>query len=129
MPVTRYRPFLVALHELLAIMIGFQLGSGGLRIAKTPNTDPTKLSPLALHMGLGTAVIVLLMIRLSMRFFTKRPGPSFHPQEGIGRLRTPMHWLLYAVALVTAGSGWFTGFLMAHWYEVPGKTLPADFVQ
>ena len=67
MPVTRYHRVLVALHWLLAIMIGFQLGFGYFLIAKIPNSDPAKLSPLALHMGLGTAVIVLLVIRLITR--------------------------------------------------------------
>jgi cytochrome b561 len=129
MPVTRYHPVLVALHWLLAIMIGFQLGFGYFLIAKIPNSDPAKLSPLALHMGLGTALIVLLVIRLITRFFTRHPGPTAHQQEGIGRLRTPVHWLLYAVALVTAGSGWITGAIIAHLYEVPGNTLPADFAQ
>ena len=129
MPVIRYHPVLIALHWLLAIMIGFQLGFGYFLIAKIPNSDPGKLSPLALHMGLGTAVIVLLVIRLITRFFTSHPEPTAHQQEGIGRLRTPVHWLLYAVALVTAGSGWFTGALIAHLYEVPGNTLPADFAQ
>jgi cytochrome b561 len=64
-----------------------------------------------------------------MRFFTRHPGPTAHQQEGIGRLRTPVHWLLYTVALVTAGSGWITGAIIAHLYEVPGNTLPTDFAQ
>ena len=127
MIVTRYHPILVALHWLLAIMIGLQLGFGYFVIGKIPNTDPGKLNPLASHMGIGTAIIVLMSIRLITRYFTSHPAVTADQQQGIGRLRTPIHRLLYLVIFVTAISGWFTGFLIAHLYEVPGNTLPADF--
>ena len=129
MKVTRYHPVLVALHWLLAIMIGFQLGFGYFTIGKIPNTNPAKLQPLSLHMGIGTAIIVLMAIRLITRYFTSHPEPSASQREGVGRLRTPIHRLLYLVIFVTALSGWFTGFLIAHLYETPGNTLPADFAQ
>jgi cytochrome b561 len=128
-PVRRYHAALVLLHWLLAIMIGLQLGFGYFVIGRMPNTDPAKLSPLATHMGVGTAVLALMIIRLVFRLFTSHPDPSAHQQQGIGRLRTPVHWLLYLVILVTAGSGWITGFLIAHLYETPGNTLPANFAQ
>ena len=32
------------------------------------------------------------------------------------------------MSFITAISGWTTGFLIAHLYEHPGNTLPADFV-
>ena len=110
MSVTRYHPVLVVLHWLLAIMIGLQLGFGYFFIRNIPNTDPEKLHPLAFHMGIGTAVIVLMFIRLITRYFTSHPGPTASQQQGIGKLRTPIHRLLYLVILVTALSGWTTGF-------------------
>lgn len=127
MAVTRYHPVLVALHWLLAIMIGLQLGFGYFVIGKMSNADPAKLAPLGIHMGIGTAVIVLMAIRLITRFFTSHPQPTASQQQGVGKLRTPVHLLLYGVIFVTALSGWFTGFLIAHLYEVPGNTLPPDF--
>lgn len=127
MTVTRYHPLLVALHWLLAIMIGLQLGFGYFVIGKISNTDPGKLSPLATHMGIGTAIIVLMTIRLITRYFTNHPKPTASQQSGVGRLGTPIHRLLYLVIFETALSGWFTGFLIAHLYKTPGNTLPADF--
>ena len=127
MMVLRYHPLLVALHWLLAAMIGIQLGVGYFTIGKMSNADPAKLGPLGNHMGLGTALIVLMAIRLITRFFTSHPTPTASQQQGLGKLRTPVHLLLYAVILITALSGWFTGFLIAHLYEVPGNTLPPDF--
>jgi cytochrome b561 len=129
MTVTRYHPVLVALHWLLAIMIGLQLGFGYFTIGKMANSDPAKLQPLSIHMGVGTAIIVLMAIRLITRFFTSHPQPAASQRDGIGRLRTPVHLLLYAVIFATALSGWFTGYLIAHIYETPGNTLPADFAQ
>jgi cytochrome b561 len=129
MTVRRYHPILVTLHWLLAIIIGLQLGFGYFVIGKMSNADPAKLGPLGNHMGLGTLVIVLMVIRLITRYSTSHPQPTASQTEGIGRLRTPVHLLLYVVIFITALSGWFTGFLIAHLYEVPGNTLPADFAQ
>ena len=129
MPITRYHPVLVALHWLIGLMIAANLGSGYFVIRNIPNTDPTKLGTLAIHMGVGTAILALMVIRFGVRLFTSHPEPTAHQQQGIGRLRAPMHRLLYLVIFITAGSGWFTGYLIAHLYEVPGNTLPADFPQ
>jgi cytochrome b561 len=127
MNVRRYHPVLVTLHWLLAIVIGLQLGFGYFVIGRMSNADPAKLGPLGKHMGIGTAVIVLMVVRLITRYFTSHPEPTASQQEGLGKLRTPVHHLLYIVIFATALSGWFTGFLIAHLYEVPGNTLPADF--
>ena len=127
MVVRRYHPILVGLHWLLAAMIGLQLGFGYFVIGKMSNADPAKLGPLGNHMGIGTAIIVLMVIRLLARYFTSHPQPTASQQQGIGKWRTPVHLLLYAVIFVTALSGWFTGFLIAHLYETPGNILPADF--
>ena len=127
MIVNKYHPVLVVLHWLIGLMIAANLGFGYFVIVRIPNTDPSKLSPLAGHMGIGTAIIVLMVIRLITRYFTSHPGPTADQQQGIGRLRTPMHWLLYIVIFITAIAGWLTGYQIAHLYEVPGNTLPADF--
>ena len=127
MSVTRYHPILVALHWLLAIMIGLQLGFGYFVIGKIPNSDPGKLGPLSYHMGFGTAIIVLMAIRLITRYFTSHPEPTASQRKGLGLLRTPIHRLLYLVIFITALSGWITGGIIAHLYETPGNTLPSDF--
>ena len=127
MTVTRYHPVLVVLHWLIGLMIALNLGFGFFVIRNIPNSDPAKLGPLGNHMGLGTLVLALMVIRLITRYFTSHPEPTAHQREGIGQLRTPTHWLLYLVIFVTAGSGWYTGFLIAHLYETPGSTLPSEF--
>lgn len=108
-------------------MIGLQLGFGYFVVGRLPNNLPEKLNVLAVHMGIGTAIIVLMVIRLITRFFTSHPEPTASQRDGLGQLRTPIHRLLYLVIFVTALSGWFTGFLIAHLYETPGNILPADF--
>ena len=127
MTVSRYHPALVALHWLIGLMIAANLGFGFFVIRNLANSDPEKLKVLAFHMGVGTAVLALMVIRLIIRLVTSHPAPTAHQQEGLGQLRTPMHWALYLAIFVTAGSGWYTGFLIAHLYETPGNTLPADF--
>jgi cytochrome b561 len=129
MSVTRYHPVLVVLHWLIGLMIVGNLGFGFFVIRTMANSDPAKLEKLAGHMGIGTAVIVLMVIRLITRLLTSHPGPTAHQQQGIGQLRTPMHWALYVVIFGTAIAGWLTGFQIAHLYETPGNTLPADFPQ
>ena len=86
-------------------MIGLQLGFGYFVIGKIPNSDPAKLGPLGNHMGFGTAIIVLMAIRLITRYFTSHPEPTASQREGIGQLRSPIHRLLYLVIFVTALSG------------------------
>lgn len=127
MAVLRYHPVLVALHWLIGLMIFANLGFGFFVIRTMQNSDPEKLNALAGHMGLGTLVIVLMVIRLITRYFTIHPEPTEHQREGIGALRTPFHRLLYVVIFITAIAGWLTGFQIAHLYEQPGNTLPADF--
>ena len=127
MIVRKYHPALVVLHWLLAFMIGMQLGFGYFGVGKMANSDPAKLEALAGHMGIGTAIIVLMFIRLITRYFTSHPAASASQQEGIGKLRTPVHRLLYLVIFITAIAGWLTGYQIAHLYEQPGNILPADF--
>ena len=127
MTVRKYHPVLVVLHWLLAIMIAMQLGFGYFVIGKIPNTDPAKLETLAGHMGIGTAIIVLMFIRLIARYFTSHPEPAASQLEGVSKLRTPVHRLLYLVIFIPAIAGWLTGYQIAHLYEQPGNILPADF--
>ena len=127
MTVRKYHPVLAALHWVLAIMVGMQLGFGYFFVGSIPNSDPAKLEALAGHMGFGTIIIVLMFIRLITRYFTTIPEPAASQREGIGKLRTPVHRLLYLVIFVTAIAGWLTGYQIAYLYEQPGNLLPSDF--
>jgi cytochrome b561 len=127
MPVRRYHPVLVALHWLLGLLIVMQLAGGYFGIAKIPNTDPAKLDALKIHMLAGTLVLVLMVARFAVRYFTSHPEPTASQRVGIGRLRGPVHLALYLAVLLTAGLGWTTGYLISGVYATPGATLPADF--
>ena len=127
MAVLRYHSILVILHWLIGLMIFANLGFGFVFIRNMENSDPEKLTALAGHMGMGTMIIVLMLIRLIVRYFTSHPEPTAHQREGVGALRTQFHRLLYVVIFITAIAGWLTGFQIAHLFEQPGNTLPADF--
>ena len=76
MTVTRYHTILVDLHWLLAIMIGQKLSFGYFVIGRLPNNLPEKLHALAVHMGIGTAIIALMVFRQITRFFTNHREPT-----------------------------------------------------
>jgi cytochrome b561 len=129
MEVRRYHLALVLLHWVLALLIFVQLGGGYFVIAAMPNADPAKLDALKIHMLIGTLILLLMLVRLGFRLFTAHPPASIHQQSGLGRLRTPVHLILYVATLLTAGFGWVTGFLISSVYATPGATLPADLAQ
>ncbi len=52
---------------------------GGLGLANTPNADPFKFFSLKMHMSIGTAILALMVGRLLVRLFTKKP-----PHANIG---------------------------------------------
>ena len=70
----RYHPALVSLHWLVAILIFTTLlfageeGEGGMSFSIGG------LSPIGIHMILGITTLVLLTIRLFVRWLTKRPN-------------------------------------------------------
>jgi cytochrome b561 len=129
MEVRRYHLALVILHWLLALLIFVQLGGGYFIIAAMANADPAKLDVLKIHMLVGTLILLLMLIRLTIRLFTAHPLASVSQKSGLGRLRGPVHLTLYLVTLLTAGFGWFTGYLISSVYATSGATLPADFSQ
>lgn len=69
----KYHPALVALHWLLAFLIIGGLIAGGFGLANTPNSDPFKLFSLKMHMSIGTGILVLMIVRLIVKFATKSP--------------------------------------------------------
>ena len=129
MIVRRYHPVLVVLHWLLAFLIIAQLAGGYFVVSRMLNADPAKLGVLKIHMLIGMAVFLLMLIRFFVRLFTAHPPPSAEQQQGIGRLRSPVHWLFYMLVLLMVGSGWYTGYLISDAYATPGATLPAGLPQ
>lgn len=126
---TRYHPFLVALHWLTALMILVALLVGGPGLAALENTHPDKLFGLAGHMIWGGVIGVLMMVRLMMRLLAQSPpAPS-----GAKSLKTGAklsHWGLYALVFAMVGSGLATAVqadLFAIVFGGSGASLPEDF--
>ena len=126
----RYHPILVALHWLVALMIVASLVVGFTVLAATSNSDPAKLTVLAVHMAVGIAVLALMVVRLVVRLTTARPPQADTGSALLNRAGVAMHWLLYIVVLALAASGLATANLAdlpAIVFGGSGAPLPADF--
>jgi cytochrome b561 len=102
----RYHPLLVTLHWLIAILIfataffaiGFgegERGRGFITIAG--------LQPIAIHMLLGILTLVLLIIRLVVRWLTKKPdwastGSAFLDKIG-GWTHAALYFFAFAITI------------------------------
>ncbi|MFN6977495.1 MAG: cytochrome b [Gemmobacter sp.] len=101
----RYHPALVTLHWLLAVFLIGALVAGGVILEATPNSDPTKITSLAMHMSLGGVILVLMLVRLVVRLRTAHPAPADSGVPAFNRLAPLTHWALYAAAIAMAASG------------------------
>lgn len=127
---TRYHPILVTLHWVLALMILAGLFMGNVVLSETPNDDPFKLIALRMHMSAGIAILVLMLIRLVVRFTTAKPPEADIGNPLLNTLGRITHWLLYLVVIALAASGLAT----ANMAGLPpivfggsGDPLPPDF--
>jgi len=127
--VSRYHPLLVALHWFLAVLIFAALALGALVMAKMPNTDPMKIEALRSHMAGGSAILLLMLVRLFVRTRTTHPAAASAGHPTLDRLAWLSHRLFYPAVLAMAGSG----LIMALQTGLPAivfggeGALPADF--
>ncbi|MDJ0820800.1 MAG: cytochrome b/b6 domain-containing protein [Paracoccaceae bacterium] len=127
---TRYHPFLVVLHWLLAAMIIGGLIMGSQVLAATPNSDPFKMTSLLMHMSMGIAILALMIVRLIVRFATAKPP---HADIGNPLLNTgakAAHWAFYVLVIAMCASGLATANaagLPAIVFGGSGDPLPANF--
>ena len=101
----RYHPALVALHWILALMLILALIAGGAVLENTPNSDPSKVDALRLHMGFGIAILALMLARLAVRLVTRHPAPAETGSPILALVAQVTHWGLYAAAIGMAVSG------------------------
>jgi len=80
----RYHPIMVVLHWLTVVLI---LGSGFLADSGS--------SPIDIHIILGALLLVTLIIRLIMRFTTKRPDWATTGNQFLNKLGELVHIGLY----------------------------------
>ncbi len=91
----RYNPILVALHWLTLI---FMLGAGFL-------TDLGGSSFIDPHMILGAILVVILVVRVIVRFSTRRPAWANTGNELFNKLGELVHWGMYLIAFLILGTG------------------------
>lgn len=64
---TQYEPAIVTLHWLLAVAVTAMLLIGFVWLRPMPNSDPSKIAVLGLHMTIGNLILALLVLRSSRR--------------------------------------------------------------
>ena len=126
----RYHPALVALHWLLALMLIVALVVGSQILAETPNSNPEKVTLLGQHMVVGLLILVLMLIRLTLRWRTAVPPEADTGNSLLNRMGGWAHMGLYLLVFVMAASGIGLSLLAGLGDIVffgSGAALPADF--
>lgn len=91
----RYNPLSVTLHWLTVVLM---LGAGLL-------SESDGNSPINIHMILGSALLVVMITRLVLRFTTKRPAAVDTGNKLMDKLGELMHYGLYLAAFFILGMG------------------------
>jgi cytochrome b561 len=100
----RHHPITVTLHWLIALIILTEalIGVGILHF--WPNTA-MKVNPLTIHMVLGIAMLLLMLIQIIVRFTTPRPIPATAKNPFLDFVARATHALLYVFTILMGGSG------------------------
>ncbi len=108
----RYHPALVALHWVIAILIfatAFYAMGGEGEGRRQAGGGIAGLSTLGIHMILGLTVLLLLVIRLVVRWRTKRPAWATAGNAFLDMIGGLTHWALYFFAFAIT----ITGLILA----------------
>ena len=105
----RYRPLWVILHWLMALLVFTTFGIGLLDLTKTTDSG-AKLIPLAVHMGLGIAILLIVLGRYVLRVLVFKPPKRAASAPGLNLRNTPLldqlsvyvHPLLYLFTALMA---------------------------
>jgi cytochrome b561 len=133
----RFRSLWVILHWLMALLVFGTFGIGLLSLVNTPNTS-AKLVPLAVHMALGIAILVIVIFRYGMRLWIypppRRAASAAHPTAKkellLDQLTRYVHPLLYLFTALMALLGIAIALpadLFSTVFARSGAPLPADF--
>jgi len=124
----KYHPIQVTFHWLVVILVfaAFVIGKS---MSEQPN-DANKLMPLALHMGVGTFTLVVIVARFVTRMKLPRPehataGNAFF--DWIGKV---VHYALYLFVFLMSISGMSLSMragLVPIVFGGSGSPLPVDF--
>lgn len=102
---TRYHPVHVALHWLIFLLVVLMLGLGKIVLPDVPANDPQKAFILQTHTYIGGLIAALLVVRLILRFITKRPPPADAGNRFLNFLAKAVHFVLYLLLIGMAISG------------------------
>ncbi len=101
----RYHPALVAIHWLMALLVVMMLGVGNFAMPGISPEDPQKPMMLQSHTYIGGAIALLLIVRLVLRFTTRRPAPADAGNAFLNFVAKAVHFLLYFILVGMAVSG------------------------
>ena len=121
-PVMQFNPYARLLHWSMAVMIIAMLFIG---VGMVSTTTEAYAQLVAIHKPLGAAILLLVLIRLGVRFSHKPPPLPSDLPAWQRHAATLSHWLLYALMLLMPLIGW--AMLSAGGYPVTlveGLQLP-----
>lgn len=121
-PITRFNILARLLHWLMAPMVIAMLFIG---IGMVSTTTDAYATLVAIHKPLGALILLLVLVRLGVRFTHRTPRLPADLPGWQQRAATLSHWLLYALMLLMPLIGW--AMLSAAGYPVtlfPGVQLP-----
>ncbi|KAA0279722.1 MAG: cytochrome b, partial [Chloroflexi bacterium] len=101
----RYHPAHVAVHWLMALLVIMMLGIGKFAMPGIPPEDPQKPMMLQSHAYIGGVIALLLILRLVLRYTTKRPAQADAGNAFLNFLAKAVHFLLYLILVGMAISG------------------------
>jgi cytochrome b561 len=108
----RYHPALVALHWVIAILIfatALLVMGGEGEGRRQGGATPAGFPILGVHMILGITVLVLLVVRLVLRWRTRRPDWAATGSAFLDKIGEATHWALYFFAFAIT----ITGLILA----------------
>lgn len=120
---SRYRPFLIALHWFMFVLLAAVFVSIEIR-SEFPRGSDTREWVKALHFMLGLTVLLLVFIRLAMRLSSKSPAIVPTPTLWENLLARVVHITLYTFMIFMPIAGWI--ILSAEGTVIPffGMELP-----
>ncbi len=133
----RFRPLWVILHWLMALLIFITFAIGLFSLANTPNTN-AKVVPLGIHMALGIAIFVVVLLRYILRVLIFKPprraksAPAVISKNKpfLDQLSVYVHPLLYFLTTLMALLGMAIAIpanLFTAVFTQSGTALPENF--
>jgi cytochrome b561 len=124
----RYHPLQVTLHWLVVILVfgAFVIGKS---MSGQPN-DAEKLTPLALHMGVGILTLLVIVVRFVVKVKLPKPEHVSAGNAAFDWIGKAVHYALYLLVFLMAVSGMSLSLqagLPSIVFFGSGTPLPADF--